>query len=189
MILVGDVGGTRTRLALAERLYDGWRITGVEERRTAPDLVAAVADYVRSSAGGSVEAAAFGGAGTLAEDGSIQLTNADVQLAPAALGAAAGVGRAVVVNDFGAIAESIPHLPAEGLLPLGRGGARIAGMPVAVLGPGTGLGVALGTPARGGWAVIAGDGGHAELAPVDDEELAVRASSGSTRRSAATAPT
>jgi glucokinase len=173
MILVGDVGGTRTRLALAEQAHDGWRITGLEERRTGPDILAAVTGFVRSAAHGQVEAAAFGGAGPLADDGSIRLTNADVLLEPAALADAAGVDGAVVVNDFGAIAESIPHLPAQSLVAFGGGGARVAGMPVAVLGPGTGLGMAIGTPAASGWAVIAGDGGHADLAPVDDEELEI----------------
>lgn len=171
MILVGDVGGTRTRLALAEKAHDGWRITGVEERGTVSDILAAVSGFVRNAARGQVEAAAFSGAGPVANDGSIRLTNADVLLDPAALADAAGVERAVVVNDFGAIAESIPHLPAQALVAWGGGRARVAGMPVAVLGPGTGLGTAIGTPAAGGWVVIAGDGGHADLAPVDDEEL------------------
>jgi glucokinase len=169
MILVGDVGGTHTRLALAGQTHDGWRITGVEERGTVSDILAAVAAYVSNA--GPVRAAAFSGAGPVLADGSIRLTNADVLLDPAALADAAGVERAVVVNDFGAIAESIPHLPAQSLVAWGGGGARVAGMPVAVLGPGTGLGTAIGTPAAGRWVVIAGDGGHADLAPVDDEEL------------------
>ena len=171
MILVGDVGGTHTRLALAGRADDGWRITDVEVRRTTPDILAAVAGFVQNIARGCVEAAAFSGAGTVADDGSIRLTNADVLLEPASLADAAGVRSAVVVNDFGAIAESIPHLPAGSLLSWGGGRARVAGMPVAVLGPGTGLGMAFGTPAPGGWAAVAGDGGHADLAPVDDDEL------------------
>ena len=105
MILVGDVGGTHTRLALAERAHDGWRITDVEERGTAPDILAAVAGYVQSA--GPVQAAAFSGAGPVSADGSIRLTNAGVHLEPAALAAAAGVARAVVVNDFGAIATAL----------------------------------------------------------------------------------
>lgn len=170
MILVGDVGGTRTRLALAERSHDGWRITGVEERRTAPDILAAVAAYVQSA--GPVQAAAFSGAGPLSADGSIRLTNAGVHLEPATLAAAAGVAHAVVVNDFGAIASAVSNLPPESLAACG-GGARVAGMPVAVLGPGTGLGVAIAAPASDGWIAISGEGGHVDLAPVDDEELEI----------------
>jgi glucokinase len=44
---------------------------------------------------------------------------------------------------------------------------------VVVIGAGTGLGTAIGTQAPGGWHVIQGDGGHADLAPVDDEELEI----------------
>jgi glucokinase len=170
MILVGDVGGTRTRLALAERAHDGWRITGVEERRTTSDILAAVSAYVQSA--GPVQAAAFSGAGPVSADGNIHLTNAGVHLDPAALAAAAGVAHAVVVNDFGAIATAIHHLPPRSLAACG-GGARVAGMPVAVLGPGTGLGIAIAAPAAGGWIAVTGEGGHTDLAPVDDEELEI----------------
>jgi glucokinase len=171
MILVGDVGGTRTRLAFAERASDGWRITGVQERRTSPDILEAVAAFARASAG-KVSAAAFSGAGAPATDGSIRLTNADVKLVPRELAAAAGVIDALVVNDFRAIAEAIPHLPRDTLRPCG-GGQPMRGEPVAVLGPGTGLGTAIGAAGPGGWHAIQGDGGHADLAPVDDEELEI----------------
>jgi glucokinase len=170
MILVGDVGGTRTRLALAEREGAGWRITAVEESRTGPDILQAVAGYARSAGGGRVVSAAFSGAGAPAADGSIRLTNADVRLDALELARAAGVAHALLVNDFRAIAEAIPYLPRESLRPCG-GGQPIAGEPVAVLGPGTGLGTAIGARGPGGWHAIQGDGGHADLAPVDDEEL------------------
>ena len=172
MILVGDVGGTRTRLALAEHAGDGWRITGIEERRTAPDILEAVTVFVRAAAGGRVSAAAFSGAGAPAADGSIRLTNAGVFLAPRELADAAGVSRAVLVNDFRAIAEGIPHLPRESLLPCG-GGQAFRNEPVAVLGPGTGLGMAIAIHGLGGWQAIPGEGGHVDLAPVDDDELEV----------------
>ena len=80
----------------------------------------------------------------------------------------------MLVNDFGAIAEAIPHLTARiARSPAAAARARGRRMPVAVLGPGTGLGTAIGAPVAGGWAAISGDGGHADLAPVDDEELEI----------------
>jgi glucokinase len=172
MILVGDVGGTRTRLAFAERAGDGWQITGIEERSTAPDILEAVTDFVRTAAGGRVSAAAFSGAGAPGSDGSIRLTNAGLRLDPHELAAAAGVAHALLINDFRAIAEAIPHLPREALLPCG-GGQALRNEPVVVLGPGTGLGMAIGAQGPGGWHAIPGEGGHADLAPVDDEELEV----------------
>jgi glucokinase len=169
MILVGDVGGTRTRLALAAQANDAWELSGVEESATTPDLADKVRRFVR---GRRLVAAAFGGAGPVAADGSIRLTNADVRLSPPELAQAAGIPSVVVVNDFGAIAQAIPSLPRLSLAPCG-GGKAVAGEPVVVLGPGTGLGTAIGACGPGGWHAIAGDGGHADLAPVDDEELEI----------------
>ena len=169
MILVCDVGGTRTRLALAARADGWWSLSGLEETRTTPDVLAKVS---RFAAGRELAAAGFGGAGPVRTDGCIDLTNAGVCLDPAALAKAAGVARAVVVNDFRAIAEAIPHLPEASLQPCGGGGG-VAGEPVVVLGPGTGLGATIGATGPGGWHALQGEGGHADLAPVDDEELEI----------------
>jgi glucokinase len=184
MILVGDVGGTRTRLALAAKADGAWRLSGVEESPTTPDVGAKVSRYLRSAAQADVHpgrgerppervsAAAFGGAGPIDADGSIRLTNAGVFLEPTALAQAAGVARVSLVNDFRAIAEAIPHLTRTSLVPCG-GGSALEGEPIVVLGPGTGLGTAIAAMGPGGRQVIQGDGGHADLAPVDDEELEV----------------
>lgn len=169
MILVCDVGGTRTRLALAAKAGDAFELTAVEESPTTPDVAGKVARY---RGGREIRAAAFGGAGPISPDGSIRLTNAGVLLDAAELARAAGLPRAVLVNDFRAIAESIPFLPASSLVACG-GGAAIAGEPVVVMGPGTGLGTAIGVQGPGGWHAIQGDAGHADLAPVDDGELEV----------------
>ena len=170
MILVGDVGGTRTRFALAAKVRGAWQLSNVEDGPTTPDVASAIARYIGTKAREGVTAAAFGAAGAVSPDGSIRLTNVDIRLEPGALARAAGLARVVLVNDFGAIAEAVPHLPRESLVHCG-GGQVVEGQPVAVLGPGTGLGTALGAWGPGGWIAIAGDGGHSDLAPVDDEEL------------------
>jgi glucokinase len=172
MILVCDVGGTRTRIALAAKTAGAWRLSAIDESPTTANVAAKIARFVASRADGGVTAAAVGGAGAVAPDGSIRLTNAGVLLSPVELARAAGVPRVVLVNDFGSIAQAIPELPRESLLSCG-GGTAVAGEPVVVLGAGTGLGTAIGAQGRGAWLAIAGDGGHADLAPVDDEELEV----------------
>jgi glucokinase len=88
----------------------------------------------------------------------------------AELAGAAGLADVIVVNDFRAIAAGIPQLPAASLQPCG-GGTAVEGEAVVVLGPGTGLGTAIGMPGADGWRTLQGDAGHADLAPVDDEEL------------------
>jgi glucokinase len=167
MILVCDVGGTRTRLALAAKAGGAWELSGLEEAPTTPDIAARIARYLGDR---QVAAAAFGAAGPPEADGSIRLTNAGVLLEPAELARAAGGAPVVLVNDFRAIAEAIPHLPQSALQHCG-GGAAVAGQSVVVLGPGTGLGVAIRAAGLGGWHVVHGEGGHADLAAVDDEEL------------------
>jgi glucokinase len=169
MILVGDIGGTRTRLALATRTGGAWLISRLQEWPTASDVAPLIREFLKAAEGPELEAAAFCGAGPVSDDGSIRMTNTATLLEPAALARSAGVARAILINDFAAIAEAMPGLPPAQLVPCGGGSARAA--PRVVLGPGTGFGIAIATPTDSGWAVTTGEGGHADLAPVDDEEL------------------
>ncbi|MEX1994553.1 MAG: glucokinase [Steroidobacteraceae bacterium] len=170
MILVGDFGGTRTRLACADGKPGAWSISQLREYPTGGDAASLVRRYLADAAGPTPMAAAFCGAGPLSDDGSIRLTNADLALDPAALAAAAGQARVALINDFAAIGHAVPLLGPELLEPCG-GGKAVRDAPRLVIGPGTGLGVAIAVPAAGSWTVIQGDGGHADLAPVDDEQL------------------
>lgn len=170
MIVVGDVGGTHMRFALAERSGSDWRFARLEQQATVPRVAAALSRYLESAGTPALSGAAFCGAGPVLSDGSIRLTNIDALLEPAQLAAAAAVPRALLVNDFQAVAHAIPHLPADALAGCGAGVA-VPAAPRVVLGPGTGLGIAVCAPSAGGWSVIPGEGGHADLAPVDDEEL------------------
>ncbi|MBX3703122.1 MAG: glucokinase [Steroidobacteraceae bacterium] len=170
MIVVGDVGGTNTRFALAEPHGNDWRFTRLEQLPTAPGVAAMLSRYLESAGRPALAGAALCGAGPVMADGGIRLANADVVLDPAELAGAAGVTRALLVNDFAAVAHAIPHLPAAAFAACGAGVAR-PDSPRLVVGPGTGLGIAVFAPAGDGWTVIPGDGGHADLAPVDDEEL------------------
>lgn len=171
MILVGDVGGTHTRLALAARVDGAFEISGIETSPTTPDFAAKVARFLD---GRKVEAAAFGLAAPVTTERAIRLTNANVLLDAAELADASGLAESDVflANDFRAIAEGLPFLPRESLIHCG-GGAAVPGQPVVVLGAGTGLGASIGAPAPGGWRVIQGEGGHTDLAPVDDEEVEI----------------
>ena len=76
-----------------------------------------------------------------------------------------------MINDFGAVAWAVPALAANDVVTLhGSDDAPLRG-PISVLGPGTGLGVALlvGDDARG-WQVVETEGGHVSFAPLGDEE-------------------
>ena len=66
----------------------------------------------------------------------------------------------------------MPHL-GETDLDIVRAGVCEPGWPIAVLGPGTGLGVAALVPVGDGWRPIASEGGHASFAPHSEREDAI----------------
>ena len=81
-----------------------------------------------------------------------------------------------VINDFAAIGYAVPTLKGSDHRQLG-GKQRDDYKPIAVLGPGTGLGLGLGLctviPRKNGPVVIEAEGGHADFAPVDAQEIKV----------------
>lgn len=171
MILVGDIGGTNTRLALAEVESGAVHLRHLHTYSTPPELPPLLRTYLAETSAPPLTAVALCGAGPVRKDGSIALTNHPCVLDPAALSAAVGVP-ARVVNDFAAVGHAVPLLGRKDLLACG-GGPGVSGAPRIVIGPGTGLGLALVIPAAdGAWRVLPGEGGHVDLAPVDEAELA-----------------
>src|SRR5581483_2833576 len=71
--------------------------------------------------------------------------------------------RLVVINDFTAQALAVPHLRPKERAAVG-GGKAVPSAPIAVLGPGTGLGVSGLIPSPSGYAPLAGEGGHGTMA-------------------------
>jgi glucokinase len=88
--------------------------------------------------------------------------------------AALGLKRLAVINDFTAQALAVPRLGPADRVELG-GAAPQAGAAIAVLGPGTGLGVAGLLPVQGIWYPVPSEGGHVSLAPHDERDAAVLA--------------
>ncbi|HLN23003.1 MAG TPA: glucokinase [Patescibacteria group bacterium] len=83
-----------------------------------------------------------------------------------------GLDRLDVVNDFTAVALSIPLLSRADMISVG-GGIADPTAPIAVLGPGTGLGVAALVPTPNGFLPIPTEGGHVTIAAADDHEAQV----------------
>jgi glucokinase len=168
--LLGDIGGTNARFALLDRDSIG----PVERTLTAdaPDLVSAVGAFL-SKHGGSraIAGAAFAVAGPV-QDGRCALTNNIWVVDQEALKRALGLANVVVVNDFVALAWSLPRLDAVDLVAVG-GGSASAGRPALVFGPGTGLGVACLVPDGRRKIAIASEGGHATLPAANDRQESV----------------
>jgi glucokinase len=85
---------------------------------------------------------------------------------------ALGFERLRVVNDFTAVALSIPHLAKQDRVQVGHGVAR-ADTPIGIIGPGSGLGVSALVPSKGCWVALATEGGHVTLPSVSGREAAV----------------
>ncbi|NTV09492.1 MAG: glucokinase [Zoogloea sp.] len=171
MILGGDLGGTKTLLALAEQV-DG-RIAIVREQRFAsidyPDFDLLLAEFLAGCA--PLEAAAFGIAGPT--DGLTgKLTYLPWRLGAAALEARFGIRRVVLANDFAAAAHGLEQLAPQQLFGLQAGEPQTGG-PRLVLGAGTGLGVAGLIAVDGRYRVIPGEGGHIGFSPQSPQQMAL----------------
>ncbi|MEW9550304.1 glucokinase [Nonomuraea sp. NPDC050783] len=165
--LVADIGGTNARFGLVTSLDGRPSNVAVLAGADYPTLPEAVTAYLAQHAGG-----ARPGAACLALAGPIdgdryRLTNS----------AWAGSVRDLdipytrLLNDFEALAVSLPHLDAGDLVSLG--GPEPGHGVKAVLGPGTGLGVGGLVPAEHGWTPIPGEGGHVTVPAVDARELEI----------------
>ncbi len=174
--LLGDVGGTNVRFALETAPQ---RIGPVTALKVAdyPSLEAAIRHYLAAlpSGGARPRYAAVGLANPVTGD-RVKLTNHAWAFSISEMQRALGLDLLLAINDFTALALGLPHLGKGGLTLL-REGTAVAGAPMALVGPGTGLGVSGLVPARSGPAVaLAGEGGHIELMPdTDDEWIAWRA--------------
>ncbi|HCZ15118.1 MAG TPA: glucokinase [Candidatus Accumulibacter sp.] len=171
-MLVADIGGTRARFALLDDqgLPHLVRILAVADFA---GPVEAIEAYLGDVGCAGLRAAAIALAAPIDEQ-LIRLTNGSWTFSRAEMQARLGISRLLLLNDFTALALSLPRLPAGELRQVG-GGTTLALAPKAVLGPGTGLGVSGVVFDRGRWLALAGEGGHCSLAPADGRESAILA--------------
>jgi len=171
--LVCDVGGTRTRFALADGEGHLKGLQEFETRDFANFTDAAKAYLARRDAVLSYPtAAAVAIAGPVVRDVA-ELTNAAWRIAPAEAVAALGLDALRLVNDFEAQTYALPWLGPNDLEQIGGGAAR-EGTNRVVLGPGTGLGAAALVGDRTGRRLaVSGEAGHTTLPAASDEEAAL----------------
>jgi glucokinase len=169
--LVGDVGGTHARFAWIGA--SGAPLSQIATYASADfaSLTQAIERYLAEHAHGRPRWAAIGIATAVIGD-EVRMTNHPWAFSIAQVQRELRLERLVVLNDFTALALSLPALDASQLHRVG-GGTAVAGAPLALLGPGTGLGVSGLLPARGGQVPISGEGGHVTLAAADAREAEV----------------
>jgi glucokinase len=160
--LLGDIGGTNARFAWQS--HAGAPLTDVRTYSCAAHetLEAALRHYLMDSGHSSVHYVAFGIATAVVDDW-VQMTNHAWGFSITQLQQSLALKQLVVVNDFTALALGVPSVPATELVQIG-GEVPVAGAPVAVLGPGTGLGCGGFLWTKHGIAALAGEGGHVTLA-------------------------
>lgn len=170
--LLGDIGGTHARWAWLPSADAPIQQITVERCEASPTLAASAASYLARHGLGRPASVCIGIA-TPVQGDQVRMTNHHWSFSIRELAQALGVEHCLVINDFTALAMSLPALGPQDLQTLG-GVAGVADAPLALLGPGTGLGVSgLLRGAQGGWTALSGEGGHITLAAADDEEAAV----------------
>ena len=177
--LVADIGGTNARF--------GWLADGADEvshvatlaganfsgpasaaRSYLADLAARLGGHFQAPRAGAFAVASAVGADQVA------LTNSGWRFSRQATQQDLGLAELILLNDFEALALALPRLKPGQLRPIGPGMPPAAGA-LAVIGPGTGLGVAGIVSTAHGWVPVPGEGGHVSLSAADDFESALLA--------------
>lgn len=169
--LVADIGGTHVRFALAAASG------GLSDRRTLDcadfaSPAAAAESYLSGLRLDERPRVACFAVATPIDGDLVEMTNRVWRFSVEETRRRLDLDRLEVINDFTALALAIPALDSEDRRPIKRGEPR-AGSPLAILGPGTGLGVSALIPHQGGWLALATEGGHRDLAAATEREWRV----------------
>ncbi len=175
LALVADIGGTNARFAL---MAPGGRdivAPLILPCADFPGLAEAAQAYLkRAVPDARPRMAAFDVAGPVMGQ-VVALTNHPWRIEIPAVRRALGLDRLEIINDFAALSRAVPRLVPSDLVTV-RPGAKNAKGPIAILGPGTGLGVGAIIPTgSGGWLPIASEGGHVTMAATDERQDAILA--------------
>lgn len=174
-IVVGDIGGTHARFAVAALAAEGPpRIGEMRKYRTREHsgLASAFGQFARETGQDLPRRAALAVAAPI-EGEVLTFMNSPWRIARDTVAAELGLDDVLLLNDFGAVAHAVSLLPEEAMAPI-TGPERLAedGV-VSVVGPGTGLGVAILARHGGDVRVIETEAAHIAFAPLDPEEEAL----------------
>jgi len=171
LALIADIGGTNARFALTDLSAPHAQVLEPRSLEAAgfASLQHAAAHYLDAVGVKPHHAAIAVACPVNGEE--IRLTNRAWSFTRRELQHALSLNSLQVLNDFGAVAWSVPALRADEQVVLhGNDDDALSG-PITVLGPGTGLGVAMLVGASGHWQVVETEGGHVSFAPLGEEEL------------------
>jgi glucokinase len=175
--LIADIGGTNIRLALADKSCKA-NYKEIETYQCAKfeSLADVLALYINNKQLSGFTINACLAIACPVDDDLISMTNLPWQFSQADLKSQLKLNNLTLINDYTAIAMAIPLLSDEQKVKVG-GGEVVANKPIAVCGPGTGLGVANLVPVTisgvNKWHCFGGEGGHVDFAPIGEQEITV----------------
>jgi glucokinase len=172
LLVAGDIGGTKTDLAIFSR--EAGPQSPLAEAKFHTDDYASLAVIVKkflADEGKPVDSACFAVAGPVIE-GHVRITNLPWLMEENALAQALGLkpNSVLLINDLEAMARSVPLLRPIDLVTINTGVAVHKGA-MAVIAPGTGLGEAFLTWDDGGYHAHSSEGGHSDFAPTDQRQI------------------
>lgn len=173
MFLVGDIGGTNARFALA-RTTDSQGIVisdfekfNAQQYDNFDDTMNAFVDRV----GIRPSLAVLAVAGPI-HNGEVKFTNRSWQLNACALAQSFNMDEVHLMNDFTAMAFSVTRVGEDSFINL-KSGEPLENAPTLVAGPGTGFGSCLLIQSDDKWKALSCEGGHSLFAPRTDLDRAV----------------
>jgi glucokinase len=176
LALIADIGGTNARFALTDPAAA--RIEIIEQRSLRAAEFASLhhaAEHYLAEVGATPSRATIAVACPVKGD-EVRLTNRAWAFSRSELQRTLKLKRLGVINDFGAVAWSVPELGSADLQHLYGPAEPSRRGPITLIGPGTGLGVALlAGDAQRGFTVIETEGGHVSFAPLGNEEQMIAA--------------
>jgi glucokinase len=170
MILAGDIGGTKTVLALFE---EDEQLTVVRQEVFPSKAFPQFAQVLDKFLGGSrppIRVACFGVAGPIA-NGRVHTTNLPWVLDEKELAAALHAERVFLLNDLQAAAIGMQYLKPDEFHELNKGQPPAVPNAAILLAAGTGLGAAILHWDGRRYVALASEGGHSDYAPQTDREV------------------
>jgi glucokinase len=170
MLIAGDIGGTKTDLAVYTSEAGPHAPLVKTQVRSAdyPSVQAMVAEFL-AQVKMSVDAASFDVAGPVI-NGRVKTTNLPWVMDEGSIASDLNLHSVHLMNDLEAVARAVPVLRAADLVTLNEG-EPVPRAPIAIIAPGTGLGESFLTWDGSGYKAHDSEGGHSDFAPTDERQI------------------
>ena len=173
MILVGDIGGTNARFAIAietdnrQIVISDYEKFKTREFTQFDELLKKFVHGIKHKSQKAILAVA----GPV-KDGKVKFTNQNWLVDNKLIEEKCHILSVDIVNDFAAMAMAVPKVGEEGFIEINRGEAHDTA-PILVSGPSTGFGSCILVPQGTSWRTLACEGGHSLFSPRDDTQIEI----------------